>query len=329
MNSRASLLYRCLVDAAPLRRSRTFDRLWRKAWAAGTARYEDPVSTTLHGREAFINFGNPYPIVVRDVPKYNAPLVELVAQTFRQRQRPLYMIDVGAGIGDSVLLLMQRCPDAVERFLCFEGEPGFFALLRANLGHVPSVQMTFCMLSDGSGLEPALTRAQHAGTATAKGETRVPARSLDQVLADDLPLDHIDVFKVDTDGYDGKVLAGSSKTLDRYRPMVIFEWHPVACAAAGVDPHLTFLTLAACGYGPFVFFDKFGNFSHFMNEYGHHEVQSLAEFCTGSPAPPDWHYDVIALPADTEQSAVSLARLPFFSGEDRGGNGGSAKTGAR
>lgn len=283
----------------------------------------------LHGRKAFINFGNPYPIVIRDVPKYNAPLVELVAQTFRQRRRPLYMIDIGAGIGDSVLLLMQRCPDAVERFLCFEGEAGFFALLRANLGHVPSVQMTFCILSDGSGLEPALTRAQHAGTATAKGETRVPARTLDQVLADDLPLDHIDIFKVDTDGYDGKVLAGSSKTLQRYRPMVIFEWHPVACAAVGVDPHLTFLTLAAGGYGPYVFFDKFGNFSHFMNGYDHHEVQSLAEFCTGSPAPPDWHYDVIALPAGTEQSAVSLARLPFFSGEDRIGNGGSAETGTR
>lgn len=329
MNRRASLLYRCLVETAPLRRSRTFDRLWRKAWAAGTTRYEEPVCTTLHGRQVFINFGNPYPIVVREVPKYNAPLVELVAQTFWQRRRPLCMIDIGAGIGDSVLLLMQRCPDAVERFLCFEGEEGFFALLRANLEPVSSVQMAFCMLSDGSGLEPALTRVQHAGTATAKGETRVPARSLDEVLADDLPLGHIDILKVDTDGYDGKVLAGSSKTLERYRPMVIFEWHPVACAAAGLDPHLAFQVLTAGGYGPYVFFDKFGNFSHFMTDYDQREMQYLAEFCTGSPAPPDWHYDVIALPAGTGQSAVSLARLPFCRGDGRIESGGSGETAER
>lgn len=314
MTSRASLLYGSLVGAARFRRVPSFDRLWRLAWSEGTRRYTEPIPTVLHGHKAYINFGNPYPIVVRKMPKYNAPLVDLVAQTFWQRQRPLRMVDVGAGLGDSVLLLMERCPDMVEQFLCFEGEEGFFGLLRANLGDHPSVRMMLVLLSDSPTDEPELVRVQHAGTATPRGGKLLPARTLDDVLAQGAAPEFLDIVKVDTDGFDGKVLAGSQQTLQEYRPAVIFEWHPRACAAAGVDAHLAFVTLAGAGYERYVFFDKFGNFSHFMFGYIPQAIASLAAFCTGHPAPDDWHYDVVALQSAAELSELSLAQLRYYHG---------------
>ena len=320
MSRRASLLYAFLLRTARFRHSRPLNRLWNTLWASGTKRYSEPVSTILHGQTASINFGNPYPIVARGLPSYNAPLVELVAQTFWQRQRPLRVVDVGAGIGDSVLLLRQLCPGMVDEYLCFEGEEGFFRLLRANVGHLPSVRTTLVLLSDTRTVEPALVRAQHAGTATPTGGTLVPARTLDDVLSDVPCLDFLDVMKIDTDGFDGKVLAGSHATLEMFRPAVIFEWHPIACAAAGVDPHLAFQALEATGYESYVFFDKFGNFSHFMYGYSDRAVASLADFCTGDLAPGDWHYDVVALSTGVGLSELSLARLYYHRGH-RGPDG--------
>lgn len=320
MSRNASILYAFLVSTARFRRSRFVDRLWTALWSYGMKRYSEPVSTVLHGQKASINFGNPYPIVAKALPRYNAPLVELVAQTFAQKQRTLRIIDIGAGIGDSVLLLRQRCPGMVQEYLCFEGEEGFFRLLRANVGHLPSVRTTLVLLSDAEKVEPALVRAQHAGTATPRGHVLVPARTLDDVLSDAPYPDFVDVMKIDTDGFDGKILAGSQATLELFRPAVIFEWHPIACASAGVDPHLAFQALEATGYVPYVFFDKLGNFSHFMYGYNDRAVASLADFCTGDLAPGDWHYDVVALPEGAELSEVGLAHLCYH--HDQYGLGG-------
>jgi hypothetical protein len=69
----------------------------------------------------------------------------------------------------------------------------------------------------------------------------------------------VDVLKVDTDGYDGLVLAGSRSVLAQ-RPVVLFEWHPVASAVAGTDERLAFRVLR--DYPRTVWYTNCGVFSH-------------------------------------------------------------------
>jgi len=268
------------------------------------------VRAELHGRTVLLNFGNLYPITLRSVLTYNAALIEIVAQVSAGSSRPLRVVDVGAAAGDSVLLLMHRCPGMVGRFECFEGHEGFFSLLENNLRGFRECHLHRAILSDNAGLERSLVQT-HRATASMQGDEKVVTTTIDH----ELPTGDVDLLKVDTDGFDGKVLVGARQLLERSRPAVIFEWHPLLCEATGNDDLLAFDALTEVGYRTFVFFTKHGVFSHFVVDApaGRAELRLLSEYCRTNTTRRDWHYDVVALHESSDISPVLLADLAYAS----------------
>lgn len=276
-------------------------QIWQRANALANRRWGDEdVELTLHGHSARINFSNPYPFAVRRYPNYNAPQVELVALTSETLSRPIEVIDVGAAVGDTALLLLDRCGGAIRQLDCVEGDENFTQMLRENLTD-SRVFTHQALLSDTAGPIPGLVRSQHEGTASAHGDDRVMATTLDVLFNDASP----DVIKVDTDGYDGRILAGANDLLQRSHPAVLFEWHPSLCELVGTDPLQAFNVLRNTGYNRFVFFTKFGQFSHFGSEH----IDKLMRLCLTSTTLSDWHYDVVALYQSSQIDEVSLANL--------------------
>lgn len=312
-----SLLYRVLAATARFRFHRGLRRVWQAAWTRGCELYDKPVTARVHGRDVYLNFGHPYPLIERSTPLYNAPLVELVGATYAETSRPVCVVDVGAGIGDTALLLQERCAEKLGQIQAVEGEIKFFELLQRNVSDLPGVRLHNVFLSDTVGHERSLVRSQHAGTASAQGDDTNSTTTLDDLLRS---TSCVDVLKIDTDGFDGKVLAGSRRLLERHRPSVIFEWHPIACKATGTDHLLPFRVLAQSSYDDYVFFTKFGGFSHFMDGVDEASLDRLAEFCLRSTAMDDWHYDVIALHYATPLDPVRLADLKHFRSYERRGN---------
>ena len=276
-------------------------RVWRKARYLAVRRWgSESVSTELHGSRAIVNFANPYPYWIRRFPNYNAPQVELVALSAEVLGRPVTVIDVGAAIGDTALLLLQRCGTAIAALECVEGEPEFAAILRQNLrdprGHVHEV-----VLSDRPGPVASLIRDQHQGTASAHGDQTVIASTLDFEFAELSP----DVLKIDTDGFDGSILAGGQDLLERAHPAVLFEWHPPSRKTVGTDQRLAFEVLRNAAYNRWVFFTKYGQFSHF----GDACLEQLDRLSLTSQTLSDWHYDVAALHPSSKIDEVALADL--------------------
>jgi FkbM family methyltransferase len=295
------LAHRTLLRTFPVTKVRGIRRVWGKAqYVALTKWGSESVETELHGSPATINFANPYPYLTRLHPNYNAPQVELVATSADVLGRPVTVIDIGAAIGDTALLLLQRCGPAIRALECIEGEPAFAEMLRQNLQD-PRSHIHEVVLSDRPGPVPSLIRSQHEGTASAHGDELVTASTLDVELADISP----DVMKVDTDGFDGIILAGGKELLERAHPAVLFEWHPPLCKLVGADPQLAFEVLREAGYDRWVFFTKYGWFSHF----GDACVDQLERLCLTTKTLPDWHYDVVALHRSSNIDEVALADL--------------------
>ena len=267
------------------------------------------VYTVIHNQKVLVNFGHPYPIIARQFPSFNNPLVELVYQSYLSKQTPITFIDVGSGIGDTVLLVRANCPEMVKQFYCIDGDPDFFDYLQRNLGNFPEKKLFFLLLSSSCEGEKALVRT-HKGTASAQGNIRVSSNTLDSVILSDKP-DRIDVIKVDVDGFDGKVLQGARGILDKYKSSVIFEWHPALCKETGNNWTDHFNVLAETGYTRFIWFNKFGEFSHFMESNDRKGINMLAEFCLYNHIYYDWHYDVIALHENSQISPISLAESNY------------------
>jgi len=196
----------------------------------------------------------------------------------------------------------------ISEFVCVDGDPGFFDYLNHNLAFLPNVRPILAQLSRSAGFNSSLVRI-NPGAASAVGTTKVKTAPLDEMLSSH-SVGPIDVLKIDVDGFDGEVLSGAGETLKKDRPCIIFEWHPIWCRNTGNGWHEAFKSVIAVGYSRFVWFDKFGNFSHFMLHYDFATIEALAQYCLRDLSA-DWHYDVIALHDTCSLDFQALGMLRF------------------
>jgi FkbM family methyltransferase len=264
------------------------------------------VQTRLHGFDAFLNEGNTYPDLVRRFPLFNAPLVELVHQVSQTRGRGITILDVGASLGDSVLLLREKCGAAVEKFICVEGDSEFYSLLQRNVAQFQNVQCVQSLVARERTRISSLVK-HHAGTAGAFGDDLVDALPLDAIC--ESITDVIDVLKIDVDGFDGEVLAGAGRLLATSCPAVIFEWHPKLVSVAKMNPYAAFDALDAAGYNRFLWFRNVGAFSHFSEVPTREVLTKMNDYLLRVNARADDHFDVIALPEGCPVNEIALSAL--------------------
>lgn len=160
------------------------------------------------------------------------------------------IIDGGANIGISLLWFKWHYPEA--EVICFEPDAATFAVLQRNINdnHLTHVTAHQAALSDRDGTLKLYTRQAHdAGdtmistsvnlrAAWQTGEdfesTEVPAKSLAPYLQKT-----VDILKLDIEGAEGAVLAGSADHLKEVRSIQMeYHYDPEACL---LTPLLTVL----------------------------------------------------------------------------------------
>lgn len=286
----------------PLRRHvyRALNSIYRK--------YETPYRYYIHGRSVWFNGRSAYPTTAAAYPLLNAVLVDCVFAAYQALRRPVVMIDVGAAIGDTLVLIEERCPQMVSRHFCVEAAPMFLDLLQRNTSTMTNVVIVPKLLAAEEKEIPSLVHT-HSSTAAAVGEERVVAVPLDSIA--ELKGHVVDVLKVDVDGFDGEVVAGSRNILTRDKPVVVFEWHPVLWRRAGADVQLVFDVLRECGYQDLLWFHNAGEFSHFSgnNRQDLEQFFRMGDYLEADNARGDPHFDIVALHHESAINPVTLAQL--------------------
>jgi FkbM family methyltransferase len=267
-----------------------------------------PIPVKLHGFDVRLNPGNTYPTIAHTTRFFNAPLVELTHQARIALKRPVVFVDIGASVGDSVLLLEQRCAGDVSKFICFEGDSEFADLLRHNVHQFSHVRAIQAMLARERLQVRSLVK-EHLGSAASTGDESVEAKPLDDYLSELEP--QVDILKIDVDGLDGEVLLGARGILNKFQPWVIFEWHPFLVKKAGQSIFESFEALAGCGYDRFVWYSNAGTFSHFTNAPNRHQIELIGKYLLAVNQRADEHFDVVALPPSAPDVEVALATLDY------------------
>ncbi|HPS20363.1 MAG TPA: FkbM family methyltransferase [Candidatus Omnitrophota bacterium] len=306
-----SFFYNCLLKSCrPVRENDLLSRIVERLWKKFARMDKGPVATKIQGHRVVMNAGYTYPFYAKKYPTLNDPLVELTHQMFKIRKVPIVVVDIGAAIGDTILLLIGKCPDEVGKFYAVEGNDDFFSYLKDNVSCLTNVELFQFFLSAQLGEAKELIHI-HAGTASSQGEKKVKTTTLDLLLSQGQIDEKIDLIKIDTDGYDGRILKGATNILRRLKPAVIFEWHPTLCEQTENSYKEHFEVLTSEGYTMFIFFNKFGNFSHFMVNYDEKNIDLLAKVCLRGKFLYDWHYDVIALHGTSGIDPVVLSEMAW------------------
>lgn len=144
------------------------------------------------------------------------------------------ILDIGANVGDYTYTFRQHCPDAVIH--CFEPVPSVFATLEKRHGR--DVFVHCWNLGVGAQRETVTGVAVHeAWTINQPGETKRGRNATYGRELFDMQVTTVDSFlmgwpqaggsvnaiKIDTDGYDFRVLQGAKQTIARCRPRILIE----------------------------------------------------------------------------------------------------------
>ncbi|HEY0180347.1 MAG TPA: FkbM family methyltransferase [Dokdonella sp.] len=171
-----------------------------------------------------------------------------VQAVLRERLRPGdTMLDVGANVG-VMTMLAARCVGPRGRVVAVEPIARNRVLLEraAQANGFGWVETVAAAASDRAGeivlrTHPTTSNAARPAAAGERlldasgADARVPAVALDDVLG---ALERLDLVKIDAEGMEPLVVRGLARTLERFRPVLVSEFHPWAIERAAGEPPL-------------------------------------------------------------------------------------------
>lgn len=271
------------------------------------------VRRTVFGRELLMPRDHSITENLVHFPYYNSNLPRLVAQYQQFRKEKFAILDIGANIGDTLIMLRQVSDLPVH---CFEGDPFYFQLLEQNSKGIANCYLHPVLLSD----KPSTLKVRnniHLGTSTFIGDaedgTPMNFSSVDHFLAEHHPEEPVGLIKSDTDGFDLRILRGAAETLRKYRPIVFLEFDRTLFEKNG-DDGLQFLEfMAGLNYDGLVVYDNFGKLLCLTSLKEKDTVKALLSYIRnqklGAP-----FYDLAIFPAGDEAffRSFGASELQFF-----------------
>ncbi|MGD0641053.1 MAG: FkbM family methyltransferase [Roseiarcus sp.] len=240
--------------------------------------------------------------------RYDEPIAEIAELLLRKHRAPT-MIDIGANVGDTAAL-MARSPEVA--ILCVEGNPKFLPLLRQNLATIsPISEIESSYVGAGEEAVAGCMRT-YDGTATlVEGSGTVSMRSLAQVLASHARFQRSRLLKIDTDGFDAKIVIAASEIISTMKPIVHVEYSPIGPDGAEQECRSMIECLKNAGYTLFHVFDNFGN--HMLRlpaEQTDHlrALNAYVRSCRNDLRPSVFYYDICALTPEDKDISDELLR---------------------
>lgn len=198
------------------------------------------------------------PNYFNDYPFYSRQLGRL-AKFLSEKIPELIVIDVGANIGDTLAVIKSQCDCEV---ICVEGDASYFELLKMNSRLFQKITLHQSFLGEKSQrIQAQSTQFEGSASLTwTEEKNEIELISLDDLFEHQLKAKKVNakLLKIDTDGYDLKVLQGAWQFIQTLKPVLFFEYDATILMENEENPITIFEKLAIEGYQSILFYDNFG-----------------------------------------------------------------------
>ncbi len=259
------------------------------------------------------------PIFLKHLPYYSKNLPRLAFE-LKKKYNNLGMIDVGANIGDTVALVKSECDIPIY---CIDGDGDFFELLEKNIKQFKDVKVYKQLLGEKKEVIKAVltknietARIQHGKSGN--DTTSVSIIPLDKLVEENKEIGSSKLLKIDTDGYDMKIIRGSFEYIKNTKPVIFLEYDPLFFMEQGEIGVDTLLQLEDLGYGDIVFYDNLGKLILSTNLSNHLILRQLNNYIDQSSRTPFPYYDIAIFHSEDKDIAKSFieSEMSFFYSND-------------
>ncbi len=215
-------------------------------------------------------------------PVYGHMLTRLAA-ALQRKYKAFVVIDIGANVGDSTAFIKSGADVPI---FCVEGYAPYLEYLMRNAIQWSDVEIIHTFMSDAKGVVRADIE-ENQGTIrlvdTGRG-VQVSVTTLDEFATEHAKAKSATLVKIDTDGYDMRVLRGGMHFIKTHTPTLFFEYQKAYWSHA--NDGLTILKkLRAVDYRDILFYDCFGELLLATTLDDRNVIDALDDYVTrGEPA---------------------------------------------
>lgn len=283
--------------------SRTSSRVRRILLASHRLR-RLPIEYRIHSLPLLMPLGHALPAYRAHYPDYGENLGR-IARAVCTKYPAATIVDVGGNVGDSAAILRHYAGGVP--ILCIEPADEYYPYLRHNSVALGGEICCLQAIVDGSA--GAILRRLTAASGTARlvaSESRksVQALSLGQILESFPRFAVPKLIKLDTDGFDGRILAGAIGLIQKVRPVIFWEFDPWLDSAAEGPGTALFPMLEEAGYTRLMVYANTGDYLLSVSLGDHAILGDLASFYTGRRS--TQYADLCAFPEEDTDLAGAL-----------------------
>lgn len=256
--------------------------------------YKGEYETTVHGAMMTMPAEHLLPVYVAMNPLQEKPVID-IAESIRQRDGFLHLIDIGANIGDTILVIDQRV--TIDKVLAIEGSDRFYPYLERNAKRLKSAAgctLEKIYLSDIPG-QKNVAKSEDYGTGSLKVDPKGELynfTTLDELITSKHPAVNWNLIKLDTDGFDFMIMRGARNFLSSSKTSVFFEFDPDSHRARNEDPIDIFSFLKSCGFTTLTFYNNWGEKVITLTPDDHNVIGQLIDYNTTYHR---FHFDILAV----------------------------------
>ncbi|GAB6391998.1 MAG: FkbM family methyltransferase [Treponematales bacterium] len=165
------------------------------------------------------------------------------------------------------------------------------------------IEPKFCLESSN---DTQYAVAMERGTAqlVKSGNTGINGDTLDSILMRHETFQKANLLKIDTDGFEIKVLKGAGKLLEN-GPVIYFEFNPDVYAANGESTFELLDMLVSHGYTKALFYTNFGVPAGICNFSDKHKIQELIDNIDNKTI---YYYDILTITDNTYSRYESILK---------------------
>ncbi len=209
----------------------------------------------LGGFEIWLPYDHALPDIIKMYPDYASNLARLAKFLGKESM----IIDVGANVGDSVVQIKSAVDCSI---VCIEGHSVLFNFLKNNIKQFSNVSAFQYLLGEESKTIADKLESDDRGTAklVIHDDSNVNIISLDDFMKMNPAFQSSRLLKIDTDGYDLKIIKGGMNYLEQWKPVLFFEYSRTHLSEVGDDGLSSLWNLRKIDYDRIIYYDNFGRF---------------------------------------------------------------------
>lgn len=285
-------------------------RILRKTRTILIKRKDPLVDYQVGGMSLAMNLSHDLPFILEKHPFYAFNLSRIAAAVQSKYPR-MTSIDIGANIGDSVAILRTSTKFPI---LCIEGDDKYLGLLKKNTEKIPDVFIQGSFLGEA-------TATIKASVISENGTARIDRMASDEekriVKLDDIierweQFQNPKMVKIDTDGYEAKILKGAQGLIARSKPVIFFEYDPYFLGRQNDDNLLIFDMLRHNGYQNAMVYLNTGEFMLTANLENEKLLEELHLYFSGRKG--RMYCDICAFHQEDDDlwSRIRASEISFF-----------------